>query len=301
MNIRVVLLFVMNVLCLSGMAQEYFKPELMVGARGGMGYSLFRFSPRSRQITQEPLQATAYGLSLVYYTSYYWGIKWGMNVEFNQVTKGWRDVWPEGAGVEYERYMTYWDIPIFTQANFGTKGWRYIVNLGPFLNFMSGGKETLESETQDKFPFYYGAKVDNKFQFGIGGGVGVAKTLPFGRVQVEGRAMQSLMGIFRFDSEDSYTSQHRYFEVSAGLYVTILKSNRRKKQKEKVEEERKEELSKDLPIMEKEKEEKKEGKKKGKKKKEKKDEEKEKKDEEKEKVKDSKAPKAEEEKKKKAE
>ena len=220
------LLFIIS---LSSFGQQYFKPELYIGAKGGISFSSFNLSPNP--LEQQLHQSNVFGGSIVYYSSYYWGIKWGLNLEFNQVQKGWIDIWPEDALTEYKRHMTYWDIPIYTEANFGTKSWRFIINGGPHLNFLTDGVETLSAPEDPiyRFPFYYGTPTHNKFQFGIGGGFAIAKTFPYGRFQVGGRLTQNLVGVFDFDRFNSLSSQHQYYEITAGLYIRVFGGNKRKK------------------------------------------------------------------------
>ena len=156
-------------------------------------------------------------------------MKWGLNVELSRVEKGWIDLWGDKDQNQYSRHITYWEIPIFTQTSFGFRKWRFLANFGPVLNFASGGSETIPTEPNFIAPTYYSRPIDNKFQFGIGGGVGFARILPFGRIQIDARAGQNLISAFEFDRTHSISSQHRYYELSATLLVRLFGNNNNKR------------------------------------------------------------------------
>lgn len=208
-------------------AQRYFQPELYIGPKGGIAYSDLKIDPKT--FDQNYHQSNVMGVSLVYYSSIHWGMKWGLNVELSRVEKGWVDLWGDKAQNQYTRHISYWEIPIFTQTSFGFRNWRFLLNFGPVLNFASGGTETIPTEPTFIAPTYYSRPIDNKFQFGVGGGVGFARLLPFGRIQVDARAGQNLISVFEFDRTHSISSQHRYYELSATLLVRLFGNNKKSK------------------------------------------------------------------------
>lgn len=200
--------------------------NLAVGINGGVNLNSVSFTPTIKQNT---LMGITGGLTARYISEKYFAMICGAQVELNVSQRGWDEYFEKpgkyGEPVKdptktYIRKMTYIDIPFLAHLAFGQdKGLQFFIHAGPQISFLISESETMGgidmnnlSNTQKAV---YGAKIQNKFDYGIAGGGGVElKTKKTGNFIVEGR--------YYFALSDFYsTTKKDYFARAAHGTITI--------------------------------------------------------------------------------
>ncbi|MDD7438501.1 MAG: porin family protein [Bacteroidales bacterium] len=164
----------------SGQAPKY-KPRFMIGSTAGVNVSNMIFTPKVYQGLKLGYDA---GVVLRYDVGHVYDMQnvvGGIWVEIDYSTRGWkekpRDLPQEYAqsNLTYQRTLSYISMPILTHLSFGQNSLKFTVDLGAQFgylisesssgNFPEGGIPGVVTRQQSM-------PVENKFAWGIGGGVG---------------------------------------------------------------------------------------------------------------------------------
>jgi hypothetical protein len=202
-----------------------------VGVNGGANLNSASFSP---SVKQQSMIGITGGLTARYISEKYFALICGAQVEVNISGRGWNQLFeiesqPDENGVtamikdnsrKYMRKMTYVDIPFLAHIAMGNeRGFQVFLHAGPQIGFLLGESETISgidmntiNNTQKAL---YGTKADNKFDYGITGGLGIElNTRKIGRFLVEGR--------YYFALSDFYgTTKKDYFARAAHGTITV--------------------------------------------------------------------------------
>lgn len=209
-----VFLFFVTLLAFPVMAQVgELRNNFAVGVNAGFNYSKLSFSPT---IKQSGLVGPAGGITARYISEKYFAMICGIQVELNYVQRGWKELIEDGTEDTYSRTMNYLEIPFLAHLAFGKeRGGRFFINLGPQIAFLLGENEKFsESWTPGgRRNEQYGKMAENKFDYGIVGGLGVEIRTKAGNFLVEGRYYFGLSDVFNSTKKD-------YFSRSA--HSTIL-------------------------------------------------------------------------------
>lgn len=201
-------------------AQRYYSPELWIGGKAGATLSRMSFTPTVRQ---KMVPGTMAGVSVRYTEEKYFGLIGELNVE----QRGWKEDF-EGYTFEYERRLTYIQMPIMTHIYFGKKV-KGFVNLGPSFGYMLGSTVKANFDYRNPaevegFPVrnrsveQMSMEVGNRLDYGITGGLGMEFVIK-GRhaIQLEGRYYFGIGNIFPDSKKDT-------FSASRGMSVEIMLS-----------------------------------------------------------------------------
>ncbi|MBD5257851.1 MAG: PorT family protein [Barnesiella sp.] len=156
-------------------AQTHYVPHVWLGGHAGMTMSEMSFSPSVRQSMASGFTA---GLAFKYAEERHVGIL----AELNIAQRGWKEDF-EDAPFNYERRLTYIELPVMTHIFFGSQKFKGFVNLGPVIGYMMGDKITadFDYEHPDMVPGFpltnrsteqMSMEIKNKFDYGITAGAG---------------------------------------------------------------------------------------------------------------------------------
>ncbi len=194
--------------------------EFSMGFGGGMGTSSVSFVPTIKQTLSPGIT----GGLIMRYTSekYFWMVS-AAQLEINFSQRGWTELIDDGSGNEYTRVINYVEIPFFTHLGVGReyRGFQGYLNVGPQIGFSLGDKEYYGGKLPwdvtnrpNSVTEQYGKKLDNKFEYGIAGGVGVELKTGIGAFAIEGRYYFGLSDIFNNSKKD-------YFARSANSTISL--------------------------------------------------------------------------------
>jgi hypothetical protein len=195
------------------------RSNLSIGINGGANYNTVSFE--RHRVKQNGLLGTNAGLTVRYISEKYFAMICGLQVELNYSQRGWDKKYELSDGTKdptrgYTRDMNYIEIPFLAHLAFGKDyGAQFFLNLGPQVGFLLNDSESyfglssseLESEE-------YGKKIQNKFDYGITGGLGMEiRTRKAGSFLIEGR--------YYFGLSDFYDNAKKdYFSRSANATIT---------------------------------------------------------------------------------
>lgn len=164
--------------CLSAMspmpalAQTHYESKIEIGGHVGANLSMVSFTPG---ITQGLLPGANGGINFRYMEENHFGFI----VELNFEQRGWKEDF-EKRPFSYSRTVNYLQLPFLAHIYFGRRG-RFFINAGPSVSLALGESTNSNFDYTDigsveGFPnrmiYQYGMPVENKFDYGISGGIG---------------------------------------------------------------------------------------------------------------------------------
>lgn len=201
------------------------RSELSVGVNGGYVMSTVGFNP---DVPQKSLGGLTGGLTVRYTCEKYFKSICALVGELNVAQVGWKeDIMTvenmpvinavTGQAEEYQRRMTYVQVPVFARLGWGRerKGFQFFFQVGPQVGFFLGDKTTTnfnydQRNTADRVGAQKEAvqdtlSVDRKFDYGIVGGLGLEYSHPkLGHFMLEGRYYYGLGDVFNNSKRDYF-------------------------------------------------------------------------------------------------
>ena len=208
------LLLAAGVLPVSAQLQEQ-RRNFALGVNGGVNLNSVSFQPTIKQNT---MIGPAMGITARYISEKYFKMICGVQMEVNYSQRGWSEKIEDGTDNTYKRAMNYIEIPLLAHLAFGKDeghGARFIVNLGPQVGFLLSEKETKGGnwDPSDRYVSNstYGKMAENKFDYGLVGGMGVELRTGIGNFVLEGRYYFGLSDFYGNSKSDPYSrSAHSY-------------------------------------------------------------------------------------------
>lgn len=146
-----------------------------------------------------------------------------IQLELNYTRQGWKEQHITG---QYARTLHYTELPILTHIYFGSERVRGFVNLGPQIGYCI--METEQGIRQEGIQHQY-AKIDNPFQWGLTGGLGLyGRSRKAGVFQLEARFNYALGSIFS-NATTAYFSQSNAMALSLRLAYLYQLPNKKHK------------------------------------------------------------------------
>lgn len=233
--VGIVSAWVLSVATATAQVGEY-RRDFAVGVNGGYAMSSVRFLPRIPQSQQGGLTA---GLTWRYTCEKYFKSICAIVGEVNFVQSGWKEnilnsrdepvaiIDPEsgnpieGTTEEYSRRMNYVQIPVFARLGWGRerKGVQFFFQVGPQIsynlsdsqkaNFNLDHPNTLIGGRSSKVVRQYHMPIENRFDYGIAGGLGLEVSLnKVGHILLEGRYYYGLGNIYGNSKRDYFAASN---------------------------------------------------------------------------------------------
>lgn len=210
-GIRIYIAFIALILCsLSLSAQRHYEPHVHVGFHGGMSMSRQSFYP---SVKETSLNGCLFGASFRYAEERHVGLLAELNVE----QRGWKEDFGD-TPFQFQRRLTYLELPIMTHIFFGSRKVKGFINLGPEIGFMVGDATTANfpfmslPEGVDGFPAnrryeQMQMEVSNRFDYGITAGAGIEFVIHRKHsVMLEGRYYYGLGNIYPSAKKDIFSA-----------------------------------------------------------------------------------------------
>ena len=207
-------------LCLSRAGAQVGEQRynLALGVNGGINLNRVSFSPT---IEQKNLLGINGGFTARYICEKYFSMICGAQVEVNFSQRGWDEFYEYYPDVHYTRTMNYVEIPFLAHLAFGKdRGMQFFINIGPQIGFLISDSEKQSGDMDgilENNPYadteQHGKPIDNEFDYGIAGGLGVELRTKAGNFLVEGRYYFGLSDFFSSTKKD-------YFARSAHGTIT---------------------------------------------------------------------------------
>lgn len=157
-------------------AQDHYQGNISIGAKGGVTMSRIQFNP---VVPQSFVPGIMLGVTARYIEEKHFGLIAEVNLE----QRGWKEKF-EGYDYNYQRQLTYIQIPILTHIYFGSNKFHGFVNAGPEAGFLIGEsiKSNFDYKNIESIPDFpknnrytdqFTLDTKYKFDYGIslGGGI----------------------------------------------------------------------------------------------------------------------------------
>lgn len=183
-------------------AQSDFRiyPEYAVGVRGGVVFSFMNFEPRVKQPSM-PVSFHA-GAQFRMISEKYFGIK----LELNYIQRGFATVENK---VSCYRRLDYIELPFMSHITFGTKLFRYFIDLGPSVSYLLNDSRDANGTQQ-----HHTKPIQNRFDYAIVAGTGFEFNTRYGIYTIDARYSFGLGNIFKSTAAD-------YFKTSSNQNITV--------------------------------------------------------------------------------
>ena len=206
---------------------EHPRHILEFGVAGGMNLNKMEFQPTVRQTYLNGMNG---GVSLRYTSEKYFSMICAAQVEVNFAQRGWKEDFDDETGNGYSRTLNYLEVPLLAHLSWGKeeRGFQFFVNMGPQFGFFIGEEEKYTGNWQpQERPIsinpIYGKVVENKFDYGIAGGLGVELKTNAGNFFLEGRYYYGLSDIFGNSKTDDFgRSANQTISIRLGYSIRIL-------------------------------------------------------------------------------
>jgi len=218
-NIAIIALFA--IIPIASMAQyKFYYPELYIGTNQGIAvWPIMGFKPSVEQNVDVRYHG---GFSVKYIIQKYFGI----GAELNYTQRGWSEK-SKITGERYEHRLDYIELPLISHIFFGTKMFKFNINLGPKIRYMIYDKATqpfsVDPGAQQLLP------IEHRFDYSVFAGVAFEfRTKKASAFFVEVRYDYGLGNIFASSKSDPFSqSNNQAFTVSVGyLYNVLYKKNK---------------------------------------------------------------------------
>jgi len=219
MRINKIILFCLLLVSINSYGQFY------LGARGGYNISSVSFLPTQDEEQVNDLHIDAGFVAKHFDTKYF-----GFQGELNLTQRGYRA--PIVDSVFNKRINTYIELPMFMQIKAEHKGFFVHLNVGFYASVL------LESQHGNNQQGEYNLNTydihvlrDNRFDYGIPGGVGFGYNFKWGTLQLDARYFYGLGDLYHHDyNGNPMRSPARVlnFSVSYLLNISKLRENRTK-------------------------------------------------------------------------
>lgn len=189
--------------------------NLAVGFSGGITSSSASFSPTIRQKSESGITG---GFTARYISEKYFKMTCGAQLELNFTQYGWSEYYQDFPTLKYSRAMNYVEIPFLAHLGFGKdRGVQIFVHAGPQIAFFLGDKKTQSGDWANAesniIQEQHDMAIQNKFDYGITGGLGMELHTKAGNFLVEGRYYYALSDFYN-------TTKRDYFSRAANGVIT---------------------------------------------------------------------------------
>ncbi len=175
-------------------------PEVYLGANFGLTESRIMFNP---SVSQGMLMGYNGGLVFRYIAEKNAGVQ----LELNYSQRG----WTESSGL-YTKQLNYLELPFMTHIYMGKKN-RFFINIGPKISYLLSENELLNL-TSGSTAVEQTTNLQNRFDYGLCGGIGLLFSLGKNVIQLDSRVNYSLNDIYSNKKSD-------YFSNSNNLNVSV--------------------------------------------------------------------------------
>lgn len=176
------------------------------------------------------------GFTARYTCEKYFNMICAFQAEVNYSQAGWKEKFDEGSDLSYQRTTHYIQIPLFAHLGYGRErgGVKGFLVVGPQLGFCIGESEKKSGDWSSYVPprqlvgglTQYDLKVQNKFEYGIAGGLGMDVSTKKGHHFIlEGRYFYALSDIFSNTKKDPFgRSSNGTIYIKVSYLFDIIKT-----------------------------------------------------------------------------
>jgi len=188
------LFLLLNFQLLTLAQDQTFTKEFYFGVKDGLVFSRVKFKPN---VEQNLYTGNTAGFLFRMISEPHVGIQ----LEFNYLQKGWEEKPLSGSTQSYIHKINYFEIPVMTHANLGSKAFGVTLNLGPSVAFLLSDSQGMNPASpgipaSPDIP-YWGKPIDSTVDFLFTGGMGAEYHFKhLGSLSVDARVFYSLTNLY---------------------------------------------------------------------------------------------------------
>jgi len=158
------------------------------------------------------------GLSIQYFSQPNVGIQ----MDILYIQKGFKTKLDTIEHIQYERTIDY-----LMHAYIGKRKFNLSFLLGPFISYAIASKEVFtEDDLSSETEYVFDRKKDNRFEFGLQGGIGFRNTFNFGILELEGIFSFSFTSFYKWGATNEDPDKDRFFPIpeqaqNQGIQITL--------------------------------------------------------------------------------
>lgn len=203
------------------------RSSLEIGVSGGMNLNRMELQPSIRQGLRRGMNG---GFHVRYTSEKYFSMICATQLEVNFSQRGMIEDFDDGTSNYYSRLTNYIEVPFFAHLSWGKEesGFQFFLNLGPQFGFFLSESERYYGDWKPEYrpttirPLY-GKALENKFEYGIAGGLGLEYKSRIGNFFIEGRYFYGLSDIFHNSKADEFgRSANTTITARIGYSFTIF-------------------------------------------------------------------------------
>ncbi len=224
-----ILIFSLHSLCAMSQVGDR-RNDFSIGVNGGYMMNTMNFDPK---IKQNSKNAATFGITARYVCEKYFSSICAVQIELNYANLGWDEFIEDGTGNTYVRNLNYLQMPMLMQMGWGRerRGLKFFLNAGPQIGYYLGGSEKRgggvwdDSHRPNNVNYQYGKEIDNAFDYGIAGGLGLELSTSIGHFLLEGRYYYGLADAFDNSKKGDFgRSAHQTILVKMTYLFDIIKT-----------------------------------------------------------------------------
>ena len=181
--------------------------DLAVGVSGGYLINRVSFTPT---IKQQWKGGETFGLTIRYTCEKYFSSICAIQAEVNYTNLGWREL-IENSEDTYSRDMRYVQVPIFARLGWGRerRGAQFFFQAGPQISYFLSETEHFSDPwvgypRPNNVTKQYGMALQNKFEYGLAGGIGLEISTSVGHFLLDARYYYGLSDIYHNGKKDPF-------------------------------------------------------------------------------------------------
>ncbi|MDR1523856.1 MAG: PorT family protein [Tannerella sp.] len=196
--------------------------EFSAGVSGGTTFSSVTFNPR---VSQGTLAGLTFGLT----GRMTMGENVGLQLELNYAQQGWAEAYETAPAYTYSRRLDYLQLPFLTHVQFGGKTVKGFINAGPHIGYMLS--ESTAEKRSEEMPgsivtAQHEMSVENRLEWGIGGGAGIEIRTGAGYFLLEGRYTYSFGDIYGTKRKDYFSKASSQVILAKITYLMPFRNTR---------------------------------------------------------------------------
>jgi hypothetical protein len=196
-----------------------------VGIKAGTNLSWINYDARFDQdiIEQDFKLGYMGGLTFQYFNQPNIGIQF----ETLYIQKGFITKFDTITSIQYERTIDYLSVPALMHVYIGKKRFNFSFLLGPYISYALSSREVFtEGDTSYEEVYAFERERDNRFEFGLQGGIGFRNTFNFGIIELEGNFTFSFTSIYKWGVSNDDPDKDRFFPIpeqtqNQGVQITL--------------------------------------------------------------------------------
>jgi hypothetical protein len=186
--------------------------QFNVGIKGGVTFSniIYDAAYQQNSVETEIIPGIMGGVSFQYINKKNAGVQF----EVLYIQKGFSTKFDSVKNTRYERSIDYISLPFLMHVSFGKKRLQISLILGPYGSYAVGSNEILTDGMQESGRTYqFDPEIDNRFEFGLKGGIGIRHKFNFGIIELQGLLSFTFTSLYRWKAVNKDPEMDRFFEL----------------------------------------------------------------------------------------